>query len=117
MPHCIIEQSADLAEHSAAFLSGVHQTVCDSELFDLDSVKSRLRVYEAFCAGAEAAPESFVHVTIKLLQGRSAEQKKLLAAAVVCHLSGLGLPSGVSLTTDIVDMDAVAYAKYIMPTE
>lgn len=117
MPHCIIEHSADLAEQSAAFLRGVHDTVCASELFDCPSVKSRLRVYDAFCAGVDAEPESFVHVTIKLLQGRSAEQKKLLAASVVCHLSGLSLPPGVSLTTDIVDMDAVAYAKYIVPAE
>ncbi|MBP6116925.1 MAG: hypothetical protein KBC57_09540 [Neisseriaceae bacterium] len=117
MPHCIIEHSADLAEQSAALLQGVHQTVCGSELFDCASVKSRLRVYDAYCAGEQAEPESFVHVTIKLLQGRNAEQKKLLAASVVCYLSGLGLPAGVSLTTDMVDMDAVAYAKYIMPAE
>lgn len=117
MPHCIIEYSVDLTEHAATCLRGVHQTVCDSELFEVASVKSRARGYEAFCVGADAEPESFIHVTIKILQGRSAEQKKLLAASVVCYLSGLGLPAGVSLTTDIVDMDAVAYAKYIMPAE
>lgn len=118
MPHCIIEYSADLAqtpEFAPELLRGVHLTVCGSELFDLSSVKSRLRAYESFCAGANAEPESFIHVTIRLLQGRSAEQKKLLAASVVCYLSDLGLPAGVSVTTDIVDMDAVAYAKYVMP--
>ncbi len=118
MPHCLIEYSSDLAKTPAfatTLLHGIHQTVCASELFDLPSVKSRLQAFDDYCAGAEALPESFVHVTIKLLQGRSAEQKKLLAASVVCYLSGLGLPAGVSLTTDMVDMDAVAYAKYVMP--
>lgn len=117
MPHCVIEYAADLAQapdFEQALLLGVHQTVCASELFELASVKSRVQPFSRFCAGAEAASESFIHVTIKMLQGRSAEQKKLLAASVVCYLSGLGLAAGVSLTTDIVDMDAVAYAKYVM---
>lgn len=118
MPHCVIEYSADLAqvpEFAPTLLRGVHQTVCDSALFDLPSVKSRLQACEWFCSGEDAAATPFVHVTVKLLQGRSAEQKKLLAASIVCYLSGLELPAGVSFTADMVDMDSVAYAKYIMP--
>ena len=113
MPHCIIEyakeleQSLDLDE----LLLGVHQTVVESQLFEKQSIKIRAIAYEHYLTGGDKKP--FIHVTLKILFGRSHQQKKDLTQLVLDKLSSV-LPPPISLSVEVIDIEKVSYKKVVI---
>ena len=115
MPHCIIEYSSELepGNHPQRLLKAVHQGALDSQLFEARDIKTRAIAF----AHVHFQPDSpnFVHVTVKLLAGRTPAQKRQLSAAILERLKGLELKY-ISLTVDIVDIDTDCYAKAVIHT-
>ncbi|MBS9778200.1 MAG: 5-carboxymethyl-2-hydroxymuconate Delta-isomerase [Gammaproteobacteria bacterium] len=110
MPHCIIEYAKPLESHieSKTILQTVHQTVSQSSLFEPQNVRSRISAYEAFVLGAEQ--DNFIHITIKILQGRSDEQKAKLTKQVIDAMSTLTL-SNVAISCECVDIHNASYQR------
>lgn len=111
MPHCIIEHSSRLDSHW--LMGAVQERMLASGLFGADGrdIKVRSLAYERFTLGSGLS--DFVHVTIKMLSGRSEAQKKDLAAAVMEGLRGLAL-ADVEITVEIQDTDRGSYQKFLI---
>ena len=110
MPHLIIEHSEDLTHtfDTKALMQCAHNAAVESGLFGLSDIK--VRAYpcaNALIAGNES---SFLHVTIYLLSGRTAETKKALTTLVLNEFAKLGLDVS-SLSVDARDMDREVYSK------
>ena len=92
MPHLIIEHSPTLTSAIRSALSPLHQTLLASGQFGERDIKVRARMYEDYLVGGQAAGD-FVHLTLYLLDGRSAEVKadlsRALMAAVQNALAGV----------------------------
>lgn len=111
MPHCIIEHSSTIdAEqlNNKVFLGALN-----SELFEADGrdIKVRSIAYENYQTGTEK--EDFIHVTVRILSGRSDTDKAMLSETVMTQLLSLSLSSA-SITVEVVDMDRNSYAKVVV---
>lgn len=113
MPHCIIEYSRPLLRqvNPEQVINVVQQGALESTLFEASHIKVRAMVYDDHFMGYPV--DDFVHVTLKILLGRTQLQKNELSSLVLNKLEELEL-SSVSLTVEVVDMDRDSYAKSII---
>lgn len=111
MPHCIIEHSPAISASQVNQL--VYQGALASQLFEPDGsdIKVRSLAYEHYQTGVNK--EDFVHVTLRILSGRSATDKLDLSKAVMSKLNNLSLEKG-SITVEIVDIDRDSYSKRVI---
>ncbi|PID62779.1 MAG: 5-carboxymethyl-2-hydroxymuconate isomerase [Gammaproteobacteria bacterium] len=102
MPHCLIEYSSSVAEQASdeQLLDCVFQALANSPLFDASAVRVSSQRYE-HCRMGEAS--GFVHVTIRLFDGRSHNDKAQLTRQVGQALVGLGM-TDIKIFCECVDI-------------
>ena len=113
MPHIVIEHSTDghVILDITALMHALHETAAATGVMQAADIKIRaIGIADYLVAGKR---DGFCHVTVSMLQGRTAEQKVALSEALRATLAGL-LPETKSLSVDIRDMDAVAYKKRLL---
>jgi len=110
VPHCIVEHSESL--NSELILPLVFLGAMESELFEIDGsdIKVRAIVYHSYLTGLEKS--DFIHVTLKILSGRTVEQKQVLSKSVLVQLQRLELKN-CSLTVEVMDIERVSYSKLV----
>jgi 5-carboxymethyl-2-hydroxymuconate isomerase len=110
VPHCIVEHSATL--DSELILPLVFSGAMKSGLFEDDGsdIKVRALAYRSYLTGPEKS--DFVHVALKILSGRTPEQKQVLSKSVLAQLQRLETHK-CSLTVEVVDMDRDSYSKLL----
>ncbi|MCO8168495.1 5-carboxymethyl-2-hydroxymuconate isomerase [Pseudomonas sp. 21LCFQ02] len=103
MPHCTIDCPASLARRvgEQTLLAAVHDAIDASGLFKPGDIKVRLALYEHYRCGT--TQDDFVHVTLALFAGRSAEQRRSLSLATLAALVAL-LPEVEALSMDVREM-------------
>lgn len=113
MPHCIIEYSSGVADQVSIeeLVSATYQGALNSGLFDEYDIKSRAIAYQHHQMGSTR--DSFVHVTVRLLSGRSDEQKADLSEKVLAQIESI-LPHVVSVGVEIYDMHHESYRKRVL---
>jgi len=110
MPHCLIEHSSII--DGKPLMSSVFEGVFASGLFEPDGsdIKVRSLPYSDFKTGNSEL--NFVHVILKILSGRTVEQKTLLSQLVLKKLKANYI-KGCSTSVEVVDIERVSYAKVI----
>ena len=113
MPHCIIDYSQDVAAQLDidTLIEAVHLGAMDSALFPEYDIKTRAIEFAQHRTGQTR--DSFVHVAVHLLDGRSDEQKAGLSEAVLARIEPL-LPAVVSVGVEICDMHRASYRKRVL---
>jgi len=119
MPHIIAEHSADISSASINnFLPEIQKILAKTKEgnFDLEACKTRAVSFGGYFVGSSSEKSSsFLHITIKILEGRSAEVKKIVAKEVLeagkIFLQAQKLKSRTDLSVDIVDMERETYQK------
>ena len=115
MPHCIVEHASVLS--GAELNRLVFLGALDSGLFEPDGsdIKVRSMAYEQYSVGGES--KAFVHVSLKILSGRDALEKKILSQCVLSRLGEMSLVD-VHASVDVIDMDRDSYLKcWFNPSE
>ncbi|TKZ17398.1 5-carboxymethyl-2-hydroxymuconate isomerase [Shimia litoralis] len=112
MPHLVLEHSPDLT-HSHdlnAVSKALFKAACESPVFiaNPDAVKVRT----ICCENHQSAttPNTFAHLTVRLLSGREPEAKAQLAQSLL-DIMDAHLPDVGSLSVEPVDMDRATYRK------
>jgi len=113
MPHIIVEYAASIAHHHDL------DKLCE-ELFEAAMTTSafvtpediKVRMLPASHWFQQVENSSFAHITVRLMVGRTVEQKQevtttILKTAAKC-LSDVG-----SITVDIKEIDPATYVKHI----
>ena len=110
MPHCIIEHSKDLTDliTPEEMMHAAHKGMLESGLFEPSDIKARTQEFAYF--QADSIRQNFIHTTLKVLNGRSIEQKRVLSSLVLKALAELAI-SGVELSVDVQDMEKESYIK------
>ncbi|MBT3315101.1 MAG: 5-carboxymethyl-2-hydroxymuconate Delta-isomerase [Anaerolineae bacterium] len=113
MPHCIIEHSKELGNSisPAKLIIAVHQGAFEAGLFREKDIKTRILSFKDYQVGSTKL--NFIHVTVRILAGRSEEQRAILSNAVLSELEKLSL-SSTSLTVEICEIDKESYAKKLV---
>ena len=116
MPHCIIDYSQDVAAEVDIdeLMEAVHLGALDSGLFPEYDIKTRALEFARHRTGQTR--DSFVHVAVHLLDGRSDEQKSMLSEAVLARIEAL-LPGVISVGVEICDMHRASYRKRVLQSQ
>ncbi len=112
MPHLIVEYSKKqvLANQINQVLAAAFQGALDSELFSGADIKTRAIAFEHFNVGN--SDKYFIHVTAKILSGRSLAQRQSLSVAILSQLNELAL-NNTSCTVEVVEIERASYAKLV----
>ncbi|MDQ7988709.1 MAG: 5-carboxymethyl-2-hydroxymuconate Delta-isomerase [Candidatus Dactylopiibacterium sp.] len=120
MPHLVLEYTANLLPDfdPAQALHRMNTVLLASGEFVPDHIKSRAVRLDDFLMG-DAAPGSFLHARLHLLEGRGQRTKLaitegLVAALRSCVIANAAQP--VQITAEALDMDRGAYSKAIIET-
>lgn len=110
MPHCIIEYSQNLEQEVPPldWMESVQLACMNTNLFNANDIKLRAIPYKHFIVGG--GQDAFVHVTIRLLSGRTQLQKRELSQSVLNALNSFSLEQ-VSLSVEITDMENESYTN------
>lgn len=113
MPHCIVEYSQNLEQEvpPVDLLEAVKSACIATKLFFDEDIKLRSMPYKSFLtAGRE---DAFIHVTLRILAGRTIEQRKLLSQRVLESLTQFSLKD-VSFTVEVSEMERETYVKKVV---
>ena len=117
MPHLVIEYSENLEDELdiAALVGAIHRAGCSCPTVATAALKTRAIGYRhQLCADGDPAYR-FVALTMRLLDGRSDDQKKqigdILFAALEEATAGVDRTAGFALSLDLAEMDQTTYRK------
>lgn len=113
MPHFVIDYSRDVEVRFDInkVMQIAHDSGVASGVMQADDIKVRARPYDFYRLMNEG--DSFLHVTVFLLDGRTNEQKEHVALILRENLQSL-LIDVTSISVDIRDMNRLAYKKRIL---
>lgn len=119
MPHIIIEHSIDFSTKEILELAHKIQKSCfeiQGGNFDFNQFKIRSLSFNNFGVGKDGSNANFIHISIKILQGRAPEIKKQLSENSFKLLQNFQQNSGLNhkrcdLSLDIIEMDRELYQK------
>jgi len=111
MPHLIIEFSQELAsdERIGSMMDAVHQAAFSTGLFEESHIKIRMIPVQYYLTAK--VRDSFLHAQLRILSGRSTEQKKILSEAVMASIRDQHWPVK-RINVEVVDMDRDTYSRY-----
>lgn len=115
MPHCIIEHSPEFS--SDIIMSNVLRGALASDLFDASGKDIKLRAipFHHYQTGSNKKP--FIHVTLRILSGRSKQQKMRLSESVLTQLKAISTADNAiadnTLTVEVSDIDRETYSKFV----
>lgn len=111
MPHIVIEYSRDKAFDVKKIMLALHESAAATGVMLAEDLKVRATAFDDYLlAGVR---DSFVHVSVYMLEGRAPERKVAVSEALRATLAEM-LPETHSISIDIRDMDAVAYRKRLL---
>ena len=112
MPHIIVEHTEDI-EGVGALVGELHHSLAGQESVTLGGIKSRsIVVQNAFVGEAQNGSQngSMIHVTIKLLSGRSDELRAKMTGDLL-NVIRSKVAESVSVTVESVDLHNESYQK------
>lgn len=119
MPHVIVEYSNNITElNTQGLLSSLNQHLIDTGLIQAQDLKSRIHANTDFLIGLGDQSQAYLHMHLYLMQGRSEEQKALIADQAIAALTkfkdyqaqGLSIQLSVQLT----EMPIADYRKQVV---
>jgi len=110
MPHLVIEYSDDALDRAMLkeLMQGLAETAAQTGVMKREDIKVRAQNYRDYLIAGKQ--DSFVHLSVYLLAGRTPEQKEKLSISLRRTMVDR-CPEVVSLSVDIRDMDPDAYKK------
>lgn len=113
MPHFIIEHGNALVgeKDTKDAMQVAFQCGGACGFIDPADIKVRLRPYTDFFAGDGRS--SFIHITVRLLSGRTVEQKENLSVAMRDAFDAR-FPEVQSISIEMCDMDRGSYKKRLV---
>lgn len=117
MPHIVVEYTPNLGTLPFdAMLAEVTKNLTGSpEVTDEADLKARVHRAEHYRVGTEDGSRGFIHVVLRILEGRTPEAKddlsKRVARGMLAHMPQF--PAGLTahLSVEVVDMDRASYTK------
>jgi len=122
LPHCIIEYSKELEKivDPSVLVESVYQGALKTNFFEETDIKTRAIAFEHHQIGS--LKMNFIHVTLKILAGRSTEKRVDLSNSILTELrvlpelKGIGL-SDISLTIEVCEIEKITYAKSVIEAQ
>ena len=126
MPHLTIEHSLEIENNLKDSLSSAIIEIFANQKegsFDADQCKIRFSIFDQYLVGyLNQDKADFIHLTVKIMQGRAQEIKNKLAIDLSSLLQDffkdliknnkIKNKSRCDISVDVIDMDKSSYQKY-----
>lgn len=114
MPHAILQYSADLekSEDIVALCRSLPEIMLETGLFP-NPKGIKVRAFKADHGFMVVENQSFAHVTIRMMPGRTGDEKHAVASHVLDWLTAQ-MPQVGTITVEADDLDAASYVKRIL---
>lgn len=118
MPQIRLEYSGNVVEEIVPekLFAGIHEVLRDTGGIRIGNCKSRSFRCEPFRVGAGEEKGGFVHLEVRLLEGRTSEMKQALGREILALLTGYFEKSleelDLQITVEICDISRDAYFKH-----
>lgn len=118
MPHIIVEYTPNLTDLPFdAMLAAVTRQLSESpEVEDEADLKARVIRADAFRVGLADSQRGFIHVIVRILEGRSEQAKQdfsqRVADGMLEHMPAFPDGMTVHLSVEVVDMHRGSYRKF-----
>ncbi|WP_397474729.1 5-carboxymethyl-2-hydroxymuconate Delta-isomerase [Pusillimonas sp.] len=118
MPHILIEYTPNLVDLPFdAMLAAVTRRLADSpEVEDEADLKARVVCADQFRVGLADSRRGFIHVTVRIMAGRTEEAKKdfsqRVADGMLEHMPTFDKDMTVHLSVEVVDIERGSYRKF-----
>lgn len=112
MPHCIIEYSQELENEiiPSKLIEKVYKGTLNSNLFIDTDIKTRTISFENHKTGNKKV--DFINITVRILSGRSKEQRKLLSNSILNEFKNINIKP-LSITIEICEIETESYSKLV----
>ncbi len=113
MPHCIIEYSKDLEKDISPqnMIDKTYQGALNTNLFISSDIKTRTIAFDHYQTGN--LKENFIHINIKILSGRTVEQRKILSNSVLDQFNDIQIQP-ISISVEISELEKESYSKTVI---
>lgn len=110
VPHFIIDCSNDVLGTCSdlQLIEQIHIVANDSDLFDENDIKVRVRPFSNFSVGNKR--EAFIHVFASIMQGRTTEQKSALSKSIVTKLVSM-FPDVPNIAMNVSEFEKATYCN------
>lgn len=115
MPHLVIEYSRQLEDtiSIATLVRNGQRAMTDTGLFNASAIKTRAVPYRDFVLGNDEGGDGrFIHAEVRILEGRTTEQKEALSAAIFNSLCE-SAPEVPEISVEVRDMQKASYSKRV----
>jgi 5-carboxymethyl-2-hydroxymuconate isomerase len=120
MPHTIIEHSFKISAQTIdSLLLQFNKKIASSEgNFDISQCKARSVSLSNFVVAEGSASQDFMHITVKIMEGRSIEIRRNLAINLLEMTSDFLKqhnlsPNQIALSLDVVEIEKEVYQKTV----
>lgn len=111
MPHIIVEYSDDLSVEPQSLIKGLHDSLAAQDTVTHAAITARATPIKYCSVGEDEHPNSFVHILVKLLPGRSdelrAKMTKGLQETARSHITD----SSVNISVETIELHQASYIK------
>jgi len=117
MPHIIVEYSANLDDKldMQRLVDDLHQVVVDSGVAEVAAIRTRAKRRDVYRIADGDPKNAFVHVTMRLRIGRSAELRTQLAEALLAatdrNLQRAYADHTIAITVEMEEIDNITARK------
>lgn len=118
MPHIIVEYTPNLTDLPFdRMLTEVTRLLSESpEVGDEADLKARVIRPECFRVGLAGSQRGFIHVTVRIMAGRTEQGKqdfsRRVADGMLAHMPKFPEGMSVHLSVEVVDMEPTSYRKF-----
>lgn len=110
MPHFIVHCSSDIIESCSEDIINfeIHSVAHQSGLFEEGDIKVRVQPFATYLVGNQKQP--FIHVFASIMQGRTVEQRAMLAKAIVGKLVAM-FPQVSNIAMNVNEFEKSTYCN------
>jgi 5-carboxymethyl-2-hydroxymuconate isomerase len=118
MPHIIVEYSANLETRTDIpdLLTRLHAAALETGVFPIGGLRTRAARRDAYVVADSHPDNAFIHVQIRLGQGRTPDVRQKAAAHIFAALKSttadVFATSPLGLTLEMVEIDPVGASKH-----
>lgn len=111
MPHIIVEHTDSLNLDWPKLLDALHTDLAGQDTIDIHAIKSRCIPVRYSLVGDQHARDTFIHITLKLMDGRDESLRRSMAESLHSVAKKHTHDERIAVSVDVVEMNKDTYVK------
>ena len=111
MPHIIVEYTDTLTLDMPKLLDALHYDLAEKDTVDIHAIKTRAVPVQYSIVGDQHDRDKFVHVVLKLLDGRDKALRRSMAESLHAIARTYAKDNDIAVSVEVIEMNKETYVK------